>query len=113
LFDGARLRGDACVIAVGSHEPQAREVDAVTVGRSTVVTESRGTALREAGDILMAIDEGAVGPDVIAGNIADLVHGRVGIAEDRPRLFKSVGMGWEDLTVAAAVYDHNYPGGAA
>ncbi|HEU0041967.1 MAG TPA: hypothetical protein VFQ15_06435 [Jiangellaceae bacterium] len=113
LFDGARLRPDACVIAVGSHEPTAREVDAVTVARSTVVTESRGTALREAGDILMAIDEGAVRPDVIAGNIADLVHGRVRIAQDRPRLFKSVGMGWEDLTVAAAAYDHNYPGGAA
>lgn len=106
LFDGDLLPPAACVVAVGAHEPDAREVDGATVRRSTVVVESRASARREAGDVIMAVAEGAVGDDVVAGNLADLVHGRVATARGRPTLFKSVGMSWEDLAVAAAAHHH-------
>ena len=35
--------------------------------------------------------------------LADLVAERVAIDHDRPRVFKSTGMAWEDAVVAAAV----------
>jgi ornithine cyclodeaminase len=35
--------------------------------------------------------------------LAALVRGEARPADDRPRLFKSTGMAWEDLVVAAAV----------
>jgi ornithine cyclodeaminase len=54
LFDGRLVRDGACVIAVGSHEPTAREVDAVLVHRSRIVVEDVSSALREAGDLIMA-----------------------------------------------------------
>jgi hypothetical protein len=55
--DRRRPPGDVVVVAVGSHEPDAREVDAPLLGRATVVVEDVGTALREAGDVVLAIAE--------------------------------------------------------
>jgi ornithine cyclodeaminase/alanine dehydrogenase-like protein (mu-crystallin family) len=103
LFDGARVAPHATVVAIGSHEPEAREVDATLVGRSTVVVEARSAALREAGDVIGAIDAGALRAVDLA-TLDELVRGEVAVAPDRPRLFKSTGMAWEDLVCAAAVH---------
>ena len=35
VFDSGLLRDDAVVVAVGSHEPDARELDAALLGRAT------------------------------------------------------------------------------
>ena len=97
LFDSARLADHATVVAMGSHEPDAREVDVDLVRRATTVVESRSSALREAGDIIRA-------GLVPLATIDQLVRGEVAVDPDRPRLFKSTGMAWEDLVVAAAAY---------
>lgn len=97
LFDGRLVADGALVIAVGSHEPDAREVDAGLVARSDVYVEARSAARREAGDLIMA------GDVPIAGDLAELVRGPE--PAERPRLFKSVGMAWEDLVVAVAAYE--------
>ncbi|MFI8521731.1 ornithine cyclodeaminase family protein [Streptomyces sp. NPDC085481] len=104
LFDGRQVSPGATVVAVGSHEPDARETDTALVRGSQVYVESRAAALREAGDLLIPEAEGAVGPGHIAGTLADLVAGRTPAERAAPRLFKSVGMAWEDLVVAVAVY---------
>ena len=98
-----RSRDEATVVAIGSHEPGAREVDERLVARATVVVESRATALREAGDVIAAIEAGAIGPEALHG-LAALVRGEVAPEPGRPRLFKSTGMAWEDLVLAAAVH---------
>jgi ornithine cyclodeaminase/alanine dehydrogenase-like protein (mu-crystallin family) len=97
LFDGALVADHACVVAIGSHEPGAREVDERLVGHATVVVESRAAALREAGDVIAA----GVDADALV-TLRELVAGFEPPA-GRPRLFKSVGMAWEDAVVAAAV----------
>ncbi|NXY98297.1 ornithine cyclodeaminase family protein [Streptomyces sp. BR123] len=106
LFDGRLVAPDAVVVAVGSHEPDARETDTALVRRSAVYVEARTAALREAGDLLVPEAEGAIGPGHIHGTLADLVAGRIppGGRPGRPQLFKSVGMAWEDLAVAVALY---------
>jgi ornithine cyclodeaminase len=99
LFDGRLLGDTAVVVACGSHEPDAREVDAETVRRCGVVVESVTAACREAGDVVLALAEEALTPaDLVP--LARLVRGET---TARPRLVKTVGMGWEDLAVAAAV----------
>jgi ornithine cyclodeaminase/alanine dehydrogenase-like protein (mu-crystallin family) len=105
VFEGRWLQDDAAVVAVGSHQPDSREVDSDLVLRSTVIVETRDTALREAGDIMIPIRDGDCGQDVIAAELGELVRGLVRVPSDRPRLFKSTGEGWEDLVVAAAAYD--------
>jgi ornithine cyclodeaminase len=102
VFDSALLGDDVTVVAVGSHEPDARELDAALLSRSTVVVEDVGTALREAGDVVLAIREGALAPDDLVP-LRDLAAGARTAPEGRPLVFKSVGMSWEDLVVAEAV----------
>ncbi|HEX3589093.1 MAG TPA: ornithine cyclodeaminase family protein [Pseudonocardiaceae bacterium] len=96
ILAGTLLAAHATVLAVGSHEPDAAEVDAETVARSTVVVETESAARREAGDVIQA------GPTELV-ELAAVVRGEVEVPRDRPRLFKSVGMAWEDLVLAAAV----------
>ena len=102
LFDSAVLRDDVVVVAVGSHEPVARELDAPLLGRATVVVEDVATALREAGDVVLAIAEGALTPGDLVP-MRDVVTGVAAVPAHRPLVFKSVGMSWQDLVVAAAV----------
>lgn len=102
VFDSALLRDDAVVVAVGSHEPDARELDAPLLGRATVVVEDIATALREAGDVVLAITESTLtAADLVP--MRDVLTGDVALPTDRPLVFKSVGMSWQDLVVAAAV----------
>jgi ornithine cyclodeaminase/alanine dehydrogenase-like protein (mu-crystallin family) len=102
VFDSTALRDDVVVIAVGSHEPDARELDAALLGRATVVVEDAETALREAGDAVLAIAEGALTADDLVP-MRDVVTGAVTPPADRPLVFKSVGMSWQDLVLAEAV----------
>jgi ornithine cyclodeaminase/alanine dehydrogenase-like protein (mu-crystallin family) len=101
LFDGDLIQNHACVVAVGSHSPFNRELDDALMGRARVVVEDRATALREAGDILLAVNSGALNP----ATILDLTE--VAATEQwtstGPTVFKSVGMGWQDLVTAAEV----------
>ncbi|MBQ1104454.1 ornithine cyclodeaminase family protein [Streptomyces sp. 404i] len=103
VFDGRLVRDGAVVLAVGSHEPDARELDSVLMGRATVVVESRATALREAGDVVMAIHEGSLDPDDLV-TLADPTRSRGDIPADRPLVVKTCGMGWQDLVVAVAAH---------
>jgi ornithine cyclodeaminase len=103
LFDGGAVAGETVVVAIGSHEPEAREVDERLAGRATVVVESRTSALREAGDVIQAIEAGVLREDALIP-LAELVRGDAAPEPGRPRFFKSTGMAWEDLVLAAAVH---------
>ena len=104
LFDGAEVADGATVVAVGSHEPDARELDGTLLGRADVIVEHSKTALREAGDVIMAISEGAL----MAGDLipmAEVLTGRATLSGDRPVVFKSTGMSWEDLVIARIIVE--------
>ncbi|MFE7664080.1 ornithine cyclodeaminase family protein [Streptomyces celluloflavus] len=111
LFDGALLAPHATVTAVGSHEPDAREVDGVTVRRCAIVVESRAAAVREAGDLIPELAAGRLDRAALIP-LADLATGAATVDRARPRLFKSVGMAWEDLVVAGAAYEADAAGDA-
>ncbi len=102
LFESRSIADGAVVIVVGAHQAMAREVDGALLARSTVVVEDRATALREAGDVVIAVREGYLkGDDLVP--MADIIRGAVVADPARPYVFKSVGMSWEDLAVAEAV----------
>ena len=102
LFDSALLRDDAVVIAVGSHEPGARELDSALLARCTVVVEDVATALREAGDVVIAVAHHALAQEDLV-SMRDVVTGARPLPDGGPVVFKSVGMAWQDLVIAEAV----------
>ncbi len=102
LFDGSLVADHAVVVAIGSHEPALRETDDALAARSSIVVESRVSALREAGDVILAIEAGATSVDELV-TLADLVRGEAQPDPARPRLFKSTGMSWEDAVIAATL----------
>jgi ornithine cyclodeaminase/alanine dehydrogenase-like protein (mu-crystallin family) len=103
LFDSEGVADHATVVAIGSHEPDAREVDEGLLARATVVVEARSTALREAGDVIAAVRTRRCAPEALHPLDA-LVRGEVDVVPDHPRLFKSTGMAWEDAVLAAALH---------
>ncbi|MFO7690305.1 MAG: ornithine cyclodeaminase family protein [Cryobacterium sp.] len=102
LFPGGLVRDDAVVVAMGSHDPLSRETDDLLASRSVVYVEDVDTALREAGDVVIGIEHGCIDPAKLQ-TLSDLA--RTGAApRSGPALFKSVGMGWQDLIVASALH---------
>jgi ornithine cyclodeaminase/alanine dehydrogenase-like protein (mu-crystallin family) len=103
VFTGDLLPDGAHVNAIGAYKPDTRELDTTTMGRARVVVEQRDAALAEAGDLLLAITEGALTPSDIVADLADVVTGAaVRRSDDDITVFKSVGLALEDLAVVAA-----------
>src|SRR5690606_18822409 len=67
LFDGSWLRPGTHVNAIGAYTRTTRELDSETVRRSRVIVDRRQAAQAEAGEIVIPTQEGAIGPDHVAG----------------------------------------------
>jgi ornithine cyclodeaminase/alanine dehydrogenase-like protein (mu-crystallin family) len=95
------LAPGAHVNAVGSSVPSARELDADTVAAATLVVDRRESALNEAGDLLLA----GFGEERIAAELGEVLGGTHSGRTDAAELtvFKSLGLGVEDLAAAELV----------
>lgn len=102
LIRGAWLRPGAHLDLVGGFTPAMREADDVAVRRARVYVDTRGGALKEAGDIVQPLARGVLREEAIAGDLFDLTRGtRPGRGSDGEiTLFKSVGTALEDLAAA-------------
>lgn len=103
VFDGNLVSPNAIVAATGTHGLDAREVDDSLVGRADVAVEGRGSARRENGNLATAYDDAAWETRPPA-NLQDLVRGNFTRTLGRPAFYTGVGMSWEDLVCASAVY---------
>ena len=94
------------IVSVGAPRPDQREIDPALTASARVFVDSKAGALTEAGDIVMGIAEGRFGPNHIAGELGELVLGRVDgrRSADEITIFKSLGMAVEDVMTADLVY---------
>lgn len=106
VFEDAWVSAGAHIMAVGACRPDQREMDPATVARARLFVDSRAAALVESGDVVMAIREGRFGPDHIAGELGEVVLGRVPgrRSDEEITVFKSLGMAVEDVSTAELVY---------
>jgi ornithine cyclodeaminase/alanine dehydrogenase-like protein (mu-crystallin family) len=96
IADGAHIN------AVGSSVPHTRELDGATVAASTLIVDRRESAENEAGDYLLALQEGAIQPGHIHAELGEVVAGTATgrTSDDGITLFKSLGIAIEDLAAA-------------
>ena len=99
LVEGAWLKPGAHVDLVGAYTPEMREADDAAIRRARVYVDTRGGALKEAGDIVQPLAAGVIGEADIAGDLFDLCRGAVPgrRSDEEITLFKSVGSAIEDL----------------
>ena len=114
ILEGAWLAPGTHINAVGACVAAARELDAAAVARSRLVVDRRESALAEAGDFLLARREGAVGDDHIAGELGDVLLGRIPGRRSPAEitLFESLGIAVEDLAAARYLLDRAVATGA-
>ncbi len=107
LFSGEKVREGTHINGIGSHTPNARELDTTIVKRSRFVADSTVACLKEAGDLMIPIKEGALDESHIYADLGEIIlgtkPGRTG--DDEITLFKSNGLAIQDAATAKLVYD--------
>jgi ornithine cyclodeaminase len=106
LFDDADLRPGTHITGVGSYRPTMQEIPAATVARARVVVDQRRAAWAEAGDLVIARDQGLIQAEHIAGELGEVVAGKMAGRTDDQQItfFKSVGNAVQDVAVAQVAY---------
>jgi ornithine cyclodeaminase/alanine dehydrogenase-like protein (mu-crystallin family) len=94
------------IVSLGAYRPEMREMDPELVARARLIVDSRAAALVEAGDITQGIREGQFTAAHIAGELGEVVLGRIPgrRSADDVVIFKSLGMAIEDVAAAQLAY---------
>ena len=96
----------AHVVSVGACRPDQREMAPELTSRGRLFVDSRAAAIVESGDVVISMREGRFKQDHIAGELGELVLGRVEgrTSPDQITIFKSLGMAVEDVVTADLVF---------
>ncbi|GAB2570911.1 ornithine cyclodeaminase family protein [Microlunatus antarcticus] len=108
VVEGRWFRAGQHINAVGAPpRPTHREIDAEGIARSELFVDSASTSMAKSGEILLAIAEGALPPHPGLRELGAVVAGRDPgrVDPDAITLFNSVGIGAQDLAVAALAID--------
>lgn len=103
ILAGAWMRPGQHLNVVGARpRPDEREVDGEAMARSSVWVDDRATAETKSGDLMLAVEEGAVSLSDVVGTLGEVLTGRARGREsdDEITLFDSVGIGAQDVAVA-------------
>ncbi|MEQ1821291.1 MAG: ornithine cyclodeaminase [Fimbriimonadaceae bacterium] len=103
LFRSSDVSPGTHINAVGAYKPDMAEIAATVLQDSLVVVDSRETALREAGDLVRAIQDGIVSKPHCGTEIGELLlHNE--IPQRRMSVFKSVGNAAQDFYCVAVLW---------
>ena len=105
VFGDEDVRAGSHINAIGSFTPAMQELPAATVSRSTLVVDSREAVWAEAGDLIIAKNEGLITEDSVHAEIGEIVSGKKSgrRSDDEVTLFKSVGNAVQDVSVGARI----------
>lgn len=100
------VRPGTFIAAVGADAPNKSEIEAGLMARSFVVVDSLDQCLAM-GDLRHAVAAGAMAPEEVHAGLSELVVGaRRGRTDpEQVTIFDSTGLGVQDVTAAAMIYD--------
>lgn len=106
VLSGADLQDGQHINIVGSAIPTTAEVDTAAVARSRFFVDYREAALAAAGELLGAIEDGAVTEAHIAGEIGEVACRQISGRENASEItmYKSLGVASQDLAAAHAIW---------
>lgn len=106
VLPGSLLEPGMHINAVGASIPTARELDGAAVARSRLYVDRRESAVNEAGDFLLAREEGHVSDSDIVAEVGEVLAGSAPgrTTDEEITLFKSLGLAVEDIAAGDLVY---------
>ncbi|MFT4415551.1 ornithine cyclodeaminase family protein [Fredinandcohnia humi] len=108
VFSGKSLQPGTHINGVGSYLPHMQEVDEETIAKcSKIVADTIEGVKDEAGDLIIPANKGIWSFSQLHGELGELVAGSISGRQETDEItfFKSVGIAYFDLVVAAAVYE--------
>jgi alanine dehydrogenase len=107
IFDGNRVKEGTHINGIGSHTPNARELDTAIVKRSKFVGDSREACFKEAGDIIIPVNAGEIPESHFYAELGEIITGKkeARTSDKEITLFKSNGLAIQDAAAAKVVYD--------
>ncbi|HBG5847387.1 TPA: ornithine cyclodeaminase family protein [Clostridioides difficile] len=108
VLNGNLVKKGALISAVGSYMPDMQELCPNCLTRaSKIFFESTDAVLSESGDILIPLKEGKISKDDFSGDLGNVINGTIPGREDDDEIivFKTVGIGVQDVVTAKRIYD--------
>jgi ornithine cyclodeaminase/alanine dehydrogenase-like protein (mu-crystallin family) len=102
VFDDKDVKSGTHISAIGAYTPEMQEVPVETLARARIVVDSYATVMEEAGDIVKAIQAGAIKESSIHAELGEILLGKKTGREsdDEITIFKSVGNAVQDAVAA-------------
>jgi ornithine cyclodeaminase/alanine dehydrogenase-like protein (mu-crystallin family) len=93
--------------AIGSYAPHMQELDPLIIKQGRLFVDSREAVLKESGDLIKPVREGKFGAEAIEAEMGDVINHRSEGRkhDDEITIFKSVGLGVQDLYIANVIYE--------
>ncbi|MFV0516406.1 MAG: ornithine cyclodeaminase family protein [Aminipila sp.] len=108
VFDASKCKAGITLSCVGSYQPDMQEMDPGILTRaSKIYFDSTSAVLEESGDIIIPLNKGLITEKSITGEIGDVFSGKINgrESEDEIIVFKTVGIGMQDLVTAKDIYE--------
>jgi ornithine cyclodeaminase len=114
ILSGAAVSAGTHVNAVGACFAAWRELDATLVRRARFYTDCRESCLNEAGDFLLAKQDGAIDEAHLLGELGQVLVGNVPgrVSPDDVTIYESLGIAVEDLASAQEIHQRAVATGA-
>jgi L-arginine dehydrogenase len=100
------LTKPALITSISTNAANAHEIDPAWLPDMDVYCDYRATTPASAGEMKLAVQYGW-SPDRLKGDLPSLVAGQCGLpGYERHAFFRSIGLGLEDVAIAAELYRH-------
>ena len=106
VLDPANLTTSALITSISTNAVRAHEVPPISLHAMECYCDDRAGTPGSAGEMLLAAEQHGWSPGDLAGDLGDLVVGRIPApSHDTHTFFRSIGLGLEDVAMAKAILD--------
>ena len=106
LVKGAWIKEGTHLDLIGNHHADKRECDTEVITNGRVYADSYVNAFKEAGEILVPINEGVFSKEAVVAELAEMCSGKatLRINDKEITVFKAIGQAVTDLVAASMAY---------